>query len=148
MKDLTKFVSKFAMGVATVGGVGYLTPIPGTLGSAVACGVYAFFPVPWWIILVVTLLGIGCADIYAKAKKISDPREVVVDEVVGMWLSLTGLPKTFIVPAFLLFRVIDIIKPGPVSTMEKLPGGWGIMADDVLGGIVTNLILQALYQIF
>jgi phosphatidylglycerophosphatase A len=149
MKDLTgkKIILKFATLVSTVGGVGYLL-VPGTMGSAVACGVYAFLPVPWWVILAVALLGVGCSDVYAKAKKTLDPGEVVVDEIVGMWLSLTGLPKTFILPAFLLFRIIDIIKPAPVSTMEKLPGGWGIMADDVVGGIMTNLILQVIYRIF
>ncbi|MDR1979519.1 MAG: phosphatidylglycerophosphatase A [Synergistaceae bacterium] len=141
-------VSKCAMLAATVGGAGYLTKMPGTVGSAVACVVYAFLPVPWWMILAVTLVGTWCADVYAGLKGISDPGEVVIDEVVGMWLSLWGLPMTFILPAFLLFRIVDIIKPIPVSTAEKLPGGWGIMADDVVGGVMTNLILQAIYWIF
>ncbi|MDR2180027.1 MAG: phosphatidylglycerophosphatase A [Synergistaceae bacterium] len=138
---------KFAAWIATVGGAGYFTKMPGTVGSALACLVCAFSPVPWWAILTTALLGTGCADVYSKMKNIPDPSEVVIDEVVGMWLSLAGLPRTFILPAFLLFRIIDITKPVPVSTMEKLPGGWGIMADDVVGGIMTNLILQALYRL-
>jgi phosphatidylglycerophosphatase A len=143
-----KFVSKFAALVATVGGTGHLTKMPGTIGSAVACLPCAFLPVPWWAILLAALLGTGCADVYAKEKNISDPSEVVVDEVVGMWLSLAALPRTFILPAFLLFRIVDITKPVPVSTAEKLPGGWGIMADDMVGGVMTNLILQAIYRLF
>jgi phosphatidylglycerophosphatase A len=146
-----KWISKPATLVATVGGAGYLTKMPGTVGSVVACGVYVFLPVPWWAILAVALLGTGCAGVHAKAKKIPDPGEVVVDEVVGMWLSLAGLPKVLTLPALLLFRIIDITKPVPVSTAEKLPGGWGIMADDVVGGVMTNLILRillALYRIF
>jgi phosphatidylglycerophosphatase A len=143
-----KFLLKFAAWIATVGGAGRLTKMPGTVGSAVACLPCAFGPVPWWAILAVTLLGTLCADVYAKAKKVPDPSEVVVDEVVGMWLSLVGLPRTFILPAFLLFRIIDITKPFPVSAMEKLPGGWGIMADDILGGLITNLILQVIYRCF
>jgi phosphatidylglycerophosphatase A len=150
LKDLKgkKFVSKFAAWVATVGGVGYLTSMPGTVGSVVACGIYAFLPVPWWAVLGVALLGTGCAHIYAEARDTPDPGEVVIDEVVGMWLSLAGLPRAFIPAAFLLFRIIDITKPIPVSTAEKLPGGWGIMADDVVGGVMANLILQALSRIF
>ena len=143
-----KFLLNFATWIATVGGAGYFTKMPGTVGSALACVPCAFGPVPWWAILTVTLLGTGCADVYAKVKKIPDPSEVVIDEVAGMWLSLVGLPRTFILPAFLLFRIIDITKPFPVSTMEKLPGGWGIMADDILGGLITNLILQAIYRYF
>ena len=60
-----------------------------------------------------------------------------------MWLTLFLLPKSFIIPGFFLFRLIDILKPFPVSSMEKLPGGWGIMADDVVGGIMGNILLQA-----
>ena len=134
--------------IATVGGVGYLTKMPGTLGSAVACGLYVFLPVHWAAILAVTVLGIWASDSYAKKTGVTDPGEVVIDEVVGMWLSLCAMPPTFIVPAFLLFRIVDIVKPIPVCTAEKLPGGWGIMADDVVGGLMTNLILQGIYWIF
>jgi phosphatidylglycerophosphatase A len=139
---------RFSTAVAPVAGVGYLTKMPGTVGSAVAVGFYLLFPVPWWGILVVALLGIRCSDIYAKAKGVSDPAEVVIDEVVGMWISLTGLPLGFTLPAFLLFRILDILKPGPIHKVEKLPGGWGIMADDALGGILTNWILRAIFWLF
>ena len=61
-----------------------------------------------------------------------------------MWLTLYLLPKGFIIPGFFMFRLIDILKPWPVSAMEKLPGGWGIMADDIVGGVMSNLILQGL----
>jgi phosphatidylglycerophosphatase A len=139
---------RFSAAVATVAGVGYLTKMPGTVGSAVAAGLYFLFPVPWWGILATALLGTWCSDVYAKAKGVSDPAEVVIDEVVGMWISLTGLPLGFTLPAFLLFRILDILKPGPIHKAEKLPGGWGIMADDVLGGILANWILQAILWLF
>jgi phosphatidylglycerophosphatase A len=141
------WAARFAAVVATVGGAGYLTKMPGTVGSAVACVLYFFFPVPGWGILAVALLGVWCSDVYAKAKGVLDPGEVVVDEVVGMWISLAGLPSGFVLASFLLFRIVDIVKPGPISKLEKLPGGWGIMADDVAGGILTNVILQIIRRL-
>jgi phosphatidylglycerophosphatase A len=100
------------------------------------------------MILAVIVLGTWGADRYAKMKNVLDPGEVVIDEVAGMWLSLWGLPNAYIPGAFLLFRIVDILKPFPVCTMEKLPGGWGIMADDIVGGAMANLILQGFYWIF
>lgn len=138
----------FARTIATVGGVGYVSKMPGTVGSAVALAVYLAWPVPWVVTLAVMVLGTWASGVYAQKNATTDPSEVVVDEVVGMWLSLYALPLNFFFPAFLLFRIVDILKPVPVCTAEKLPGGWGIMADDVVGGIMTNLILQGIYWIF
>ena len=134
--------------IATAGRAGYLTKMPGTVGSAVACVLFVLLPIRWWVILAVMAAGIWAGDVYARRKGVTDPSEVVIDEVVGMWLSLYALPRPFIIPAFFLFRIVDIIKPVPVCTAEKLPGGWGIMADDVVGGILTNLIFQGIYWIF
>jgi phosphatidylglycerophosphatase A len=141
-------LSGVATAIATVCGAGYLTKMPGTVGSAVACVLYVFLPIHWWVIPVAALIGTWASDVHARAAGVVDPPEVVIDEVVGMWLSLYALPPSSLVPAFFLFRVVDILKPVPVCTAEKLPGGWGIMADDVLGGIATNLILQGIYWIF
>jgi phosphatidylglycerophosphatase A len=68
-----------------------------------------------------------------------------VDEVVGMWLSLLFLPftPTTAAVAFVLFRVLDVFKPYPARQFEALPGGWGIMTDDVMAGIYANLLLRA-----
>ena len=70
-----------------------------------------------------------------------DPSIVVIDEIVGMWVSLFLLPKTFlaIICAFLIFRVLDIVKPFPARGLERLPNGWGIMLDDIVAGIYANL---------
>lgn len=67
-----------------------------------------------------------------------------MDEIVGMWISLFFVPFTpaNVVAAFLLFRGMDIVKPYPAADLEHLPGGWGIMADDVMAGIYANLVLQ------
>ena len=73
-----------------------------------------------------------------------DPAEVTIDEVVGMWISLFLLPKKIFVvlSAFILFRILDIIKPPVSRKFDKMHGGLGIMMDDVIAGIYTNIILQ------
>lgn len=78
---------------------------------------------------------------------------MVIDEAVGVWISMIGHTVSFEtagfgVPALFLFRVFDILKPVPVSTAERLPGGFGIMADDVLAGVMANLTLWFLRWVF
>jgi phosphatidylglycerophosphatase A len=70
----------------------------------------------------------------------------VIDEVVGMFVSLLFLPATWLVvlAGFVAFRVFDIIKPWPADRFEQIPGGWGVMADDVMAGVYANLTLQFL----
>lgn len=70
----------------------------------------------------------------------ADPSIVVIDEIVGMWISLAGVARgaaPFII-AFLLFRIFDVLKPEPARSLERLPGGWGIMLDDVVAGLYAN----------
>ena len=78
-----------------------------------------------------------------------DPPIVVIDEVVGMWITLLLLPKSIIlsVAGFILFRIFDIIKPPPARNLEALKNGWGIMLDDVMAGIYGNLVLQVLVKL-
>ncbi|MDO4785553.1 MAG: phosphatidylglycerophosphatase A [Fretibacterium sp.] len=142
MADLKR--SSPSVVIATLGGLGFHTKMPGTLGSAAACLFYVFLPVPWWGVLALGLLGTWAADACARAMGLEDPGCIVVDEAVGMWVSLYALPLSFALPAFFLFRVVDIIKPFPVSAAERLRGGVGIMADDVVGGVMVNLFLQAI----
>ena len=146
MRKLAK--TDLAAWIATFFGIGRFTGMPGTLGSAVACALYIFLPIGWIALLAVTAAGTWAADVYSRHTGKQDPGEVVIDEVAGMWLSLMGLPLPFAIPAFLLFRIVDILKPIPVCTAEKLPGGWGIMADDIVGGAMTNLILQGILWFF
>ena len=131
--------------IASVFGLGFLpSGMPGTVSSAFACVVSAVVDVPMWAIILVSIVGVyvtGKSEQYFNRK---DPSFLNIDEVPGMWLTLYLLPKGFIIPGFFLFRVIDILKPYPVSAMERLHGGWGIMADDILGGIFANVILQAI----
>ncbi len=77
---------------------------------------------------------------------VPDPSVVVIDEVVGMWITLFMITKTLPAYAlgFLLFRALDILKPEPARLLERIPGGWGIMLDDIVAGIYANAALRAL----
>lgn len=135
----------FYVWIASVFGLGFIpSGMPGTVSSAAACVVSVFYDVPLWLIILVIFIGVWATGKSEKFFNMKDPSFLNIDEVPGMWLSIFLLPKSFIIPGFFLFRLIDILKPFPVSTMEKLPSGWGIMADDVVGGIMSNIILQAL----
>lgn len=71
------------------------------------------------------------------------------DEVIGMLVSIIALPKTWIVylAAFMLFRLLDIVKPFPANASQKLPGGWGVMTDDVIAAVYCNLALQIVFRL-
>jgi len=135
-------------------GSGYLPKVPGTWGSLA----YIALWLVWTSILGFageTLLLITSAlAIIAVSKTIEalpesekdDPGFIVIDEWVGMGAALLAIPSDSwlaIGAAFVLFRAFDIVKPGPIRSAEKLPGSIGIIADDLLAGIVTNLIIRA-----
>jgi phosphatidylglycerophosphatase A len=135
--------------VATAFGSGYSPLAPGTAGSAV--GLLLFWPMagwrwPWQLgaCLALFLVGAIAATRVAESVGLKDPGIVVVDEVLGQWVTLVALPFTPVTAAlgFLLFRVMDIVKPWPARDLERLPGGWGIMADDVAAGLYAHLALR------
>lgn len=128
-------------------GSGLVPFAPGTAGSLVAAVAYLAlgrlaWPVQVAAIAVVSLLGTVAA---ARAERVwgEDPGRVVVDEVAGQWLALVALPPTWgwIVAGFLLFRLFDITKPPPCRRLERLPGGFGVMADDLAAGGYARLLL-------
>ncbi len=152
-------LERLAKLVATMGGSGKwgagkgkLGTGAGTIGSAEACLLALIIPrylLPWALLALIPL-GIWAAGQYEKAKGQNDPGEVIVDEVAGQWVALLGHftasaeSAGYLLPSLILFRLCDIIKPWPVRKMEKLPGGWGIMADDLLAGLMANLCLWLL----
>ncbi len=136
--------------MATAFGAGFSPIAPGTAGSLVGLALYwplqmAAPPVQVAVTVAAFFAGVAASTRLADRLGRKDPGAAVVDEVVGMWLSLLFLPFTpaTAVAAFLLFRVLDVFKPGPARQLESLPGGWGIMADDVMAGIYANLLLHA-----
>ncbi|PYQ24802.1 MAG: phosphatidylglycerophosphatase A [Acidobacteria bacterium] len=149
MSSSRSVLSLAAQLVATGAGSGYAPFAPGTAGSLV--GLLLFWPLsrlPFagqvGVTVALFLLGTLAAAHLASRLGIKDPGIVVVDEVVGQWVSLLLLPLTplTVVLGFLLFRLLDVLKPWPARDFERLPGGWGIMADDVMAGIYANLLVR------
>jgi len=153
-------VTSWAWWVATFFGAGYLRPGPGTHASVITV-------IFWWVLtmrlaptqhllvlgvlaLVVTLAGIPAAGIVARESGRKDPQQVVIDEVAGQMIALLAFPYfvpitwKYLLASLILFRAFDIVKPPPVRQLEKLPGGWGIVLDDVAAGLLALLSLQLL----
>lgn len=146
---MTKLLDSLAWLVATGFGSGHSPFAPGTAGSLV--GVLLFLPLvglawPTQLAATValTLVGVLAATRVARIVGRKDPGLVVVDEVAGQWVTFLALPFTPVtaLAGFLLFRVMDIVKPWPARDLERLPGGLGIMADDVAAGIYAQLALR------
>jgi phosphatidylglycerophosphatase A len=133
---------------------GYIPFASGTFGSLVALIIYFIpgFEKLWIIIPSIILLSTYGVFVAYKFEKTygKDPAECTVDEVVGTWIALIALPKTMMiaVTSFFIWRILDIIKPFPARTSENLPGGWGIMTDDVISGIYTLIIVHLIVYLF
>lgn len=145
-------MTKLAYALATWFGCGFWPKGPGTAGSVgailsvllvsdgrgwsprtcVLATAIAFLPAVW------------AAQAVARHRGAKDPQIVVVDEVLGQWLALSGAWAwnwTNVGLAFLLFRLFDILKPGPVRHLERVRGGWGIVLDDIMAGVYAALVL-------
>ena len=141
----------FATLVATAGGAGYWPWGPGTAGSLVGLGLAwliarQFDWTTGWPLFLVTLVAtwpsVWASTVAAGSSK--DPQFIVVDEVLGQWLTLAGAAtlnwRAFLI-GFVLFRIFDIVKPWPVRRFEALPQGWGIVADDLMAGVYGAIVL-------
>jgi len=163
---------RLAWWIATGFGSGYMKPAPGTWGSLaglvawlglVAAGRETGSPwTPWALLaapLALTLLALWASDQVVKETGQKDPSFIVIDEWAGLWFALTPLLFTVtvqpqpwllwaarLVAPFMLFRLFDIWKPGVVDGAQRLPGGWGVVMDDVLAGILAGLIAWPLDQ--
>jgi phosphatidylglycerophosphatase A len=133
---------------ATVLGVGYLPTAPGSwataVGVALAYGLGNNLPAYTIVLLVLLILGIMTTGIIEKQLNQKDPGFLVIDEVVGVMIALWGLPLTWsvMICGFFLFRAFDMFKIYPINKLEAQPGGWGIMLDDCMAGVYTNIILR------
>lgn len=133
-------------------GAGCVPKAPGTAGTLVGVFIYlliAYIELPWpaylAIITVLSLIGIWLCGITAKNLGIHDHKGIVWDEIAGFLIAMTAIPLDwqFILLGFFLFRLFDIYKPWPINYLDNtVPGGTGIMADDVFAGIYTCLILH------
>ena len=137
-----------ALALATALGVGYIPIAPGTFGSAVGLLLWAVLPdtalVQGATIVVLFAAGSWAGSVAERHFGRTDPGEVVIDEVMGMLLTLflTGVGWKGALVGFFLFRLSDIVKPPPARRLERLHGGIGVMADDAMAAIYANLALR------
>jgi phosphatidylglycerophosphatase A len=149
--------------ITTVFGIGHLRPASGTWGSLAA------LPMAWglhalggfWLLLAATLavtaLGWWATGIETAGQADKDPSEIVIDEVAGQWVALwpvslgammsgAGFLDLYpgIIAAFAVFRLFDILKPGPVGWADRQPGAFGVMADDIIAGWLAALVVAVL----
>ncbi len=149
----------------TTFGVGYIPIAPGTWGSAVGVLIYFalrqietelffrwsnwFFAVNGLILLLFCLVGIWASTEAVRLFSKKDPQKVIVDEIMGQLITFCFVPFAIswklVLAGFLLFRLFDIWKPYPIRTLEVLPNGLGICADDILGGVYAGICLAIIY---
>ncbi|MHB1286168.1 MAG: phosphatidylglycerophosphatase A family protein [Leptospirales bacterium] len=145
---MNQWHSRFNRSLCTVGGVGLLPMAPGTWCSAVALLTWMllperFLPFEWMAIGILLIVGVVSSDQLVRHSVIKDPPEIVIDEFVGQFISLFAVRHDIIhgLLAFIFFRGLDIVKPWPIRSVERLGGGIGIMADDVLAGLIAGILL-------
>jgi len=134
--------------IATVFGVGYLPAAPGTWATVVGVVIVYYLAynlvILTIVLLVLLMLGVIASGAIEKQLGQKDPGIVVIDEVVGVMIALWGLPPIWsvLICGFFLFRAFDMFKIYPINKLEAQPGGWGIMLDDCMAGVYTNIILR------
>jgi phosphatidylglycerophosphatase A len=145
-------VTRLAVFLATAGYCGYFPVAPGTVGSAAGLVVYLLV---WWtrsplvevgLIAVLFAVGVWAGSIAERYFGGIDPGPIVLDEVVGMLITLAFIPVGLsgALAGFVLFRIFDVLKPFPARQLESLHGGLGVMADDAMAAVYANLSLRAL----
>jgi len=145
-------MTAFLAQLATLGPVGRSLRAPGTAGSLVALiGGFFLAKEGYFVLLaallLVTIIGVFAADAYSGLTGKHDAGEVIIDEVAGQWLVLLCISPNldtalwWYLAGFVLFRLFDILKPWPVSSAERLPGGIGVMADDLVAGTLAGIVL-------
>ena len=145
---------RLAFVLATGFGSGYSPFAPGTAGSAVGVAFVwgmSFLALPGQIVsvLIVTVLSMIAADIVAKATGLKDPGLIVADEIAGMMVTMFAIPFTLtnVLIGFILFRVMDVVKPPPARQFEHFKGGIGIVADDLMAGVYAHLALRGILAV-
>lgn len=148
-----KSIDEAVLFLATGFHIGNIPFAPGTFGTLIGlplCFVLERIALPTAIlcVLVFIFFAVWIADTAEKILKQNDPGCIVIDEIAGIMVTLLGLPFNLAtaVTGFIIFRALDILKPIPIRNLDKrIPGGLGVVADDVVAGIIANLILRGLF---
>jgi phosphatidylglycerophosphatase A len=149
------FLRRLGVFIATCAHVGYAPVAPGTFGSAVGLVVYyllrrqASTAVELGAIALILVVGLWSATEAEHHFGGIDPRPVVIDEVIGMLITLALHPVNVVgaIIGFFIFRVLDVVKPWPARRLELLPGGFGVVLDDVMAGVYGNLLMWGLVRL-
>ena len=150
MKPINLFEKIIGSGLFT----GYIPVASGTFGSLIAIFIYWIpgFEKLHIILPAIVILFIYGVYVSSKFEKVygKDPSQCTVDEVVGTWISLIAIPKSILLTltSFFIWRALDIIKPFPARSSEKIPGGWGIMVDDIIAGFYSLIIIHLIVYTF
>lgn len=144
---------KVIIQLATFFGAGKLPKSPGTWGTLATIPLWYLLAqlhaLPYMIVvLLLCVAAILIAQAYENMMGTHDSKEIVIDEVVGFLITMTWLPLTWqsLLAGFVLFRIVDIVKPPPIRQLDqKVKGGMGVVIDDIAAGIVCNIILQLIY---
>lgn len=146
-------MTRLAIFICTFGYVGYCPIAPGTAGSAAGLAVFGLLRLAglgWWadlaLIVVLFALGVWSGTEAERHFGSTDPGAGVIDEVVGMLVTLLVVPIswTTAILGFLVFRVLDVVKPYPARQFERLHGGMGMMADDAMSAVYGNVVMHLL----
>jgi phosphatidylglycerophosphatase A len=135
--------------IATLGGLGRVPAAPGTVASLTALPFawllmhYGGTPALLTATLIAAVIGTWACNAYARAANEPDPSECVADELAGQWLTCAFAPVSpaGLLLAFLLFRLFDVLKPWPIPLAERLEGGIGIMADDIVAALMAGVLI-------
>ncbi len=134
--------------------VGYIPAAQGTVGSLWGPALCYLLPSSWhlvfWLLIpLFFLIGVWASSVSERYWG-HDPGRIVIDEVVGSFVTLAFIPLNapVIVLGFLFFRFFDILKPPPIRKFENLPRGWGVMGDDLMAGIVSNIMIRIIIVCF
>ena len=139
---------------STVFFIGYLPLIPGTFGSIAGVGLFYLFKgttAVTYFLYIFGIIALGLATC-GRAEKLlnrNDPGCIVIDEVAGMLIALSFMPLDFkiIFLAFLIFRILDTLKPYPAARLQNRRGAFAVMGDDLIAGIYTNIVLQTILKL-
>lgn len=129
-------------------GLGLIPKGPGTFGTLLGLILAVLVPDNLYLVLVLSLLGVWLAHEAEKVLEEHDSPKIVVDEIAGFLIAAYNWHGYYLILAFVLFRILDIFKPDPIRQLQKLPGGMGVMADDLAAGLLTNLAMTFAIYIF